>query len=162
MQVTKDPLKVVADIVARYPQDTSSAIPILQEIQNEIGYVSPEFIKKITELTGIPTSDLYGIVTFYSQFRLEPLGKHHIQVCNGTACHLAQSEKITEVFESETKTKSGSTSADGMYTIEQVACLGCCSMGPVANVDGEIIGKLTADKVKKIVKDTKKQENGDQ
>lgn len=105
MQASSKQLERVAEIVSRYRNFSGAAIPILQEIQNELGYVSHEFIAKVSELTKIPASDLYGIVTFYSQFRLEPLGEYHIQICHGTACHLAGADQITEALEIAVNTK---------------------------------------------------------
>ncbi len=148
----QDPLVVVEKIVARHRDTPGAAIPILQGIQNKLGYVSPLFLQKVAELTDIPASDLYGIVTFYSQFRLDPVGRNHVQICHGTACHLAGAEKVTDVLEHETKTSCGCTSADKEYTLEKVACIGCCSLAPVININGKIHGHLTAEKTKKILK----------
>jgi len=152
---SSEQLLKVEQIVSKYRDVPGAAIPILQEIQNELGYVSPEFIAKVAELTKIPASDLYGIVTFYSQFRLEPLGEYHIQVCHGTACHLAGAEQVTEALEIAVNTKCGSTSKDGKFTLEKVACIGCCSLAPVISVNGKIYGRMTPDKVRSLVRDLK-------
>ncbi len=160
VQTGEKEIQIVESIVNKYCDYPGPAIPILQEIQARLGYVAPDFIKKVAELTGIPVSELYGIVTFYSQFRLEPLGKYHIQICHGTACHLAGAELITEALEMETGTKSGSTSKDGMFTLEKVACMGCCTLGPVIGINGEIKGRLTPDKVKKIIHRIRQKDEG--
>lgn len=149
----KEHLHEIKRIVDKYQNFSGAAIPILQEVQNSLGYVSPEFIQIVSDLTELAASDLYGIVTFYSQFRTEPIGEHHIQVCHGTACHLAGAEKVTDALERATKTECGCTSEDGKYTLEKVACIGCCSLGPVANVNGEIKGRLTPDKSTQLIKD---------
>jgi NADH-quinone oxidoreductase subunit E len=143
-------------IVYRNNVEKGSAIPILQEVQNRFGHVSPAAIMAISEATGIPASDLYSIVTFYAQFRLEPLGEHTIKVCHGTACHLAGAGKVTHAIEMATGAKEGGTSKDGKFTHERVACLGCCSLSPVVMVDGEIHARVQTDKVKKLVQDVLK------
>src|SRR5690554_5158931 len=148
---TKEQLAKIDEIVQRHQGVPGAAIPILQGIQAELGYVSPAFLQRTSELTRIPASDLYSIVTFYAQFRTEPLGENHILICHGTACHLAGAEKITDALEHETKTKCGSTSADGKFTLEKVACIGCCSLAPVINVNGEVHGRLTPEKVRQLV-----------
>ncbi|HHX02389.1 MAG TPA: NADH-quinone oxidoreductase subunit NuoE [Firmicutes bacterium] len=153
--VTSEQLIAIEQIVNKYRDFSGAAIPILQEIQNQLGYVSPEFIEKVSELTEIPASELYGIVTFYSQFRLEPIGENHIQICHGTACHLAGANAVIEAFESSTGTKCGSTSKDGKFTLEKVACIGCCSLAPVISVNGKIYGRMTAEKVRKLVRELK-------
>lgn len=160
MQVSQKDLFIVEEIVKEHRNYPGAAIPILQAIQNRIGYVSPDFLRRVSELTAIPASELYGIVTFYSQFRLEPLGKYHIQICHGTACHLAGAERITDALETATKTKCGCTSENGRWTLEKVACLGCCSLGPVISINGEIKGRLTPEKVQKLVRKIEKNEAG--
>lgn len=158
MQASARQLQIVEEIVSKYRDFSGAAIPILQEIQNTLGYVSPEFMQKVSELTQIPTSELYGIVTFYSQFRLEPLGENHIQVCHGTACHLAGAAAVTEALEMATHTKCGHTSKDGKYTLEKVACIGCCSLAPVISVNGKVYGRMTPEKARKLIKEL---ESGD-
>jgi len=136
-------LQKVEEIVSRFETKRGVAIPILQNIQAEFGYVPKSSLKKVSLLTGIPTSDLFSIVTFYSQFRLQPIGENLIQVCNGTACHLAGAEEITDALLRAAKIEEGNTSPDGKFTIEKVACLGCCSLAPVLTINGETFGKLT-------------------
>ena len=113
------------------------------------GYVAPEFLVRVAELIDVPLSTLYGVVTFYTQFRLEPLGKNHIQVCHGTACHLRGADQVFHAIEYESQTSAGE------FSVEKVACLGCCSLAPVANVNGKIHGNLTADQARKLVKKLK-------
>ncbi|HEX3033037.1 MAG TPA: NAD(P)H-dependent oxidoreductase subunit E [Bacillota bacterium] len=147
-----NPFAEVDSVVHCHNLDLGSAILILQQIQSRLGHVSPLMLQRVSQLTGIPASTLYSIVTFYAQFRLEPVGENLIQVCHGTACHLAGAEKISEAIELESKTKSGHTSADGKFTVETVACLGCCSLGPVVNVNEETMVRLTPEEARKIVK----------
>ena len=151
------PIFAIKEIVSRHQGQKGTAIPILQDIQTTFGYVSPEMMQRAGEFSGIPVSELYSIVTFYAQFRLEPIGDNLIQVCHGTACHLAGAEKITESLQFETKAPAGRTSPDGKFTLEKVACLGCCSLAPVITINEETHGRLTPDKVKKIIKETRRQ-----
>lgn len=150
------PVFAVKEIVARYTGERGVAIPILQDIQAVFGYVSPEMIMRASEFSGIPAGELYSIVTFYAQFRLHPIGENLIQVCHGTACHLAGAEKITEALQFETKAEAGKTSPDNLFTLEKVACIGCCSLAPVMNMGDETFGHLTPDKVKKVIKKVRK------
>lgn len=138
-----------------------AAIPILQEVQSKLGYVSKEALQVISDSTGLPASDLYSIVTFYSQFRLEPLGEHTVKVCHGTACHLAGADKITQSIEMATGAKEGQTSPDGKFTHERVACLGCCSLAPVLMVGEEVHARLEPGKIRRLVADIlERHENG--
>jgi len=148
--------RALSSIVYRNNVDKGSAIPILQEVQNKFGHVSPAAMLAISEATGMPASELYSIVTFYAQFRLEPLGEHTLKVCHGTACHLAGADKVTHAFEMATGAKESGTSPDGKFTHERVACLGCCSLSPVVMIDGEVYARVETDKVKKLVQDVLK------
>lgn len=152
----ENPNFAINEIVRRHITQMGSAIPILQDIQNTFGYVSFDMMLRAAEFSGIPVSELYSIVTFYAQFRLEPIGEYLIQVCHGTACHLAGAEKITESLQFETKARSGGTSKDGLFTLENVACVGCCSLAPVMNINEETFGRLTPDKVKVVIKEKRK------
>ncbi len=146
-------IEKVDHIVRKYEKKRGAAIPILQNIQTELGYVPKSSLVRVSELTGVPASDLFSIVTFYAQFRLEPIGENLIQVCHGTACHLAGAEQITDALLRAANIKEGSTtSPDGKFTIEKVACLGCCSLAPVMNINGETFGHLTPEKAVKLLK----------
>lgn len=160
VQTVKNPLFIIDEIVQRHNASPGSAIPILQEIQNTFGFVAPEVLQRVSELSGILESELYSIVTFYSQFRMEPIGENLIQVCHGTACHLAGAEKISEAILQETGARDGGTSPDGMFTVEKVACLGCCSLAPVITVNEEAYGRLTPAAVGEIIRETRRQEKG--
>lgn len=146
-------LEKVEEIVGKFRTKRGAAIPILQSIQTEFGYVPKPSLKKVSMLTGVPASDLYSIVTFYAQFRLQPIGENLIQVCHGTACHLAGAEQITDALVRAAKIEEGSTtSPDGKVTVEKVACLGCCSLAPVMTVNGETFGRLTPEKAVRLFK----------
>lgn len=145
-------LAVIDAIVHKHNVQPGAVMPVLQEIQDTYGYVPPAAIQRIAESMGIPASDIYGIVTFYAQFRLQPLGRNVVKVCHGTACHLNGAERIAEAIAQKTGAKEGETSQDGEFTVERVACLGCCSLAPCVMVNGETHGKLTIETAGKIVK----------
>lgn len=146
-------LEMIEEIVHRHNTERGAAIPILQDIQDRFGYVAPAILSHVAEAANLNAADLYAIATFYSQFRLEPLGEHVIKVCHGTACHLAGADKIAQALTIETGACEGHTSSDGKFTHERVACLGCCSLAPVAMIDGETHGRLTPEKIRKLIKD---------
>ena len=145
---------VIDAITHKHNVEPGAVIPALQEIQDTYGYVPPVAIQRIAENLGVPASDIFGIVTFYSQFRLVPLGKNLIKVCHGTACHLSGAEMIADVLAQSTGAKEGETSQDGQFTVEKVACLGCCSLAPCMMVNGEVHGRLAPEDIGKIVKAT--------
>jgi NADH-quinone oxidoreductase subunit E len=117
-------------------------IPLLQEAQAADGYISRAAMEEIHRRSGIPLAHVYGVATFYAQFRLQPVGRHLVKVCHGTACHVAGAREITEALETELGVATGTTTADGLYTLETVACLGCCSLAPVITVGAETHGGL--------------------
>lgn len=146
------PLDLLDEIVHNTNIEAGSAIPILQQVQEKFGYVAPAVLQRISELTNIPAAELFSIATFYAQFRLEPPGEHMVRVCKGTACHLAGAEKISQAVEIETGADEGHTSPDGKFSIERVACLGCCSLAPVVMVNEDIHGRLSPETVRKMIK----------
>ncbi|MDZ7775803.1 MAG: NADH-quinone oxidoreductase subunit NuoE [Bacteroidales bacterium] len=124
------------------------------------GYLPREAFEKIARQTGIELNDMYGVATFYAQFRLHPVGKNIIKVCHGTACHVQNADTITEALEDSLKVKDGETTEDGLFTLESVACLGCCSLAPVMMVSDETYGKLTKNKAVKVIKEIRLEEQG--
>lgn len=151
-QIGDNPLDIIDGIIGRENTEMGSAIKILQKVQAYFGFVSAPMLERISQVTGISTSDLYSIITFYAQFRLEPIGKNLVQVCHGTACHLAGAEQITEAIMLESGATDGKTSPDGLFTVEKVACLGCCSLAPVININGETYGRMTPEKARELIK----------
>lgn len=135
-----------------------SLIPILQEIQDEVGYLSEEAVVEVGRYLKLPTSKIFGVATFYNQFRFEPLGKYHIQVCRGTACHVLGSATVLEQLEKTLKIKSGETTKDGMFSIEVVACIGACGLAPVIAINGEFHAKVTTESIKEIIKSYRERE----
>lgn len=140
-------VSVVAEIVGHYPAARGSLIPILQEIQDRLGYLSPAALDEVQRLTGISASEAYGVATFYTQFRFTPPGKHKIQVCNGTACHVRESGRIADELSRTLGVNAGETTADGNFSLERVACLGCCALAPVVAVDGKVYAGVTTKKL---------------
>lgn len=135
--------------------DSSKLIPLLQAAQNLYGYLPEDAFLMISEATGVPVSDIYGVATFYAQFRLKPVGKHIIKVCHGTACHVQNANAITDALKDTLQIPEGETTPDGMFTLESVACLGCCSLAPVMMIGDNTHGKLTGKIASRIVKDLK-------
>lgn len=138
-------------IIEKYAEKPGALIVILQNIQQEYGYIPRECIEYVSEHTGIPESTIFGVVTFYSQFRLKPAGKNIIRVCHGTACHVGGAEEITAAIENVLGIKSGDTTPDGNFSLESVACLGCCSLAPVMTINEDTFGKLTYKKAADII-----------
>ena len=127
----------------RYDGAPGELIPLLQSAQDHFGYIPRRAISYISGVTGIPESEVYGVVTFYSQFRLQPMGKFVIKACAGTACHVSDSKLIIETIEDELGVEVGGTTEDGLFTLNTVACIGCCSLAPVVMINDETHGRLT-------------------
>jgi len=131
----------------------------LQGTQDIYGYIPDKAFRFISEQTGISMSEMFGVATFYSQFRLHPVGKHIIKVCHGTACHVQNAGMISESLEEALGIKDGETTDDNMFTLESVACLGCCSLAPVMMIGDETYGKLTGKSAVKVIKEIKIKES---
>ncbi len=145
-------------ILQNYPRAQRDAlIPILQAIQEQEGYLSREAITKVGEYLQLPASKIYGVATFYNQFRFQPVGKFHIMICRGTACHVKGSAKVLEAFKRELKIEPGQTTKDGLFSLEVVACLGACGQAPVIAVNGEFLAKVEPEKVRSILNTYRKQ-----
>jgi NADH-quinone oxidoreductase subunit E len=127
-------------------------IPLLQKVQAQEGYLSRDRIQEIHEATGAPLAAIYGVATFYSQFRHRPVGKNIIRICHGTACHVNNAKDITKAIQDHLQITDGETTPDKLFTLETVACLGCCSLAPVIMVGSATYGKLTTREVKKVLK----------
>ncbi len=140
------------DIVQRIGSYREQVIPLLQEIQLRYSYLSEDLVEAVAEEIDVPVADMYGVATFYSQFRFTPMGKHLIKLCKGTACHVQGADILFSSLSEELLLEDEGTTDDMEFTLETVACLGCCSLAPVMMVDGKVYGKLTSSKVKKIIK----------
>jgi NADH-quinone oxidoreductase subunit E len=118
-------------------------IPLLLDIQKELGYLPKEALRKVATLLGKRPIDVWGVATFFNQFRHTPLGKNHVKVCMGTACHLAGGQAVLEAFERELDIKVGETTADGSFSLDRVACIGCCMLSPVATIKDKIFPRMS-------------------
>ena len=144
-------------ILSKYPEnDPSCLIPLLQDVQDVFGYLPENEMQRVARHSRVPISRVYGVATFYNQFRLKPLGKYVIRVCRGTACHVKGSLDILTTLETELKIKAGDTTKDFIFTIETVACIGACSIAPVIAINDEFYGGLTVKKLKRLLKEIKK------
>ncbi len=144
--------KLLADILAPIENpDSSDLIPILQKIQAAYRYLPPEVLMELSDRAGIAASQIYGVVTFYEQFYLEPHGRHTIRCCRGTACHVKGGKGMIKTVSRTLDIEPGETTEDMQFTFETVACLGTCFLAPVMMVDNNYFGHLTANKIKNII-----------
>jgi NADH-quinone oxidoreductase subunit E len=149
-------LSKAEEILDNYEGVQGALIPVLQKIQYEYGYLQEETINLVAERMNISASEIIGVATFYSQFRLEPRGVHIVKVCCGTACHVKGATKITKEFTNKLNVAVGSTTEDNMFTLEEVACLGACSLAPIITLDGDVHGNMAPDGVGNIIQKTEK------
>jgi NADH:ubiquinone oxidoreductase subunit E len=140
--------------IKRIGSDSSSTVPLLQAVQSEYGYLPREAMDMIIQNTDITGSQVYGVATFYSQFRLKPVGRHIIRVCHGTACHVTGADRLDTSLRHilNITDEEQDTAANGSYTIEQVACIGCCSQAPVLVIADEVSGNLTGANAQRALK----------
>lgn len=144
-------LKPVAEILARYGKKERYLIPVLQEAQEEYGYLPEEVLKEIAVGLDLSLSQVYGVVTFYSQFHQEPRGNNIIRVCMGTACHVRGGEEILNAIKDELKIGAGETTEDLEFTLESVACIGACGLAPVIMINDDTHGRLTPESIPEII-----------
>ena len=147
----QDKLQEFEMVLKRYENTQGNLMPILNESQRIFDCVSFPIQKLISEATGIPMAEIYGVITFYSHFSLEPKGKYIINVCMGTACYVKNAQRILEELEKETGAKAGGTSPDGKFTIEANRCIGACGLAPVITINNDVYGRLTIDQVAAII-----------
>lgn len=152
-------LSKLDEVISHYKDKRGNVIPILQAAQEIYGYLPDVVFERYEKELGISKSQMYGVATFYAQFRLSPVGKHIIKVCHGTACHVQNANEITESLAEALEIKDGETTSDGFFTLESVACLGCCSLAPVMMIGDEVFGKLTGKSAVKIINEIKINEN---
>ena len=137
----------LSETLSSYSREKRNLIPLLQECQTKLGYLPEEVMQEIAAFLGIPKVEVYGVATFYNQFRFVPLGKHHTKVCMGTACHLRGGKLVLEALERELDIKVGETTKDANFSLERVACIGCCMLAPVMVVRDKIYPRMTPFKV---------------
>ncbi len=151
-------LSLIEPIIKEFKSKKGSLIPMLQSVQSLYGYISRSAFEKMEHETNYSLSEMYGVATFYAQFRLQPVGKHIVKVCHGTACHVQNVSAISETLADELKIKDGETTEDGLFTLESVACLGCCSLAPVMMIGDDTFGKLTRKSAVRVVRNIKRAE----
>ena len=142
-------------VIDEFEGKAGTLIPVLQRAQEIYGYLPPEVLKHASEKTGIPLSQIYGVVTFYSQFYLTRRGKCIIKQCDGTACHVRGAGKLIDAIEKELGIKAGETTPDYQYTFEVVYCLGSCGLSPVATINDKVVGRLVPEKMAQLLRETK-------
>jgi NADH-quinone oxidoreductase subunit E len=143
------------EITGQVGRNPEYAIPLLQEIQRRHTFLPKNLVEAVSAEAGIPVSTLFGVATFYSQFRFKPQGKHLIRICHGTACHVAGSDVISTVLTQELGIEEGETTQDNLFSFEKVACLGCCALAPVMMIGDKIYAKLSSSKIKSVLKEYK-------
>jgi NADH-quinone oxidoreductase subunit E len=151
-------LTLLNPIIKKYLGKKGNMIPLLQATQELYGFIPKVAFLKLNKEAGLELNEMYGVATFYAQFRLAPVGKHIIRMCHGTACHVQNVTEITESMIDHLGIKDGETTVDGLFTIETVACLGCCSLAPVMMIGEETYGKLSPTEALKIIKEIKRNE----
>jgi len=154
----KADLSLLGEVLAEYKGQAGSLVTVLQKAQDLYGYLPTAVLRHIAKELEVKAAKVYGVATFYTQFRLKPVGKYVILLCQGTACHVNGSERIETAICQELKIKPGETTPDGLITLTNVACLGCCSLAPVMMINGQAYGPLTPDRALDIIKDLYKQE----
>ncbi len=143
--------RLLKEMLEKYKNIPGSLITVLQKAQEICGYLPADVLSLIADELEIPVAKVFGVATFYTQFRFQPVGKYLILLCKGTACHVNASQAIEQAIEEELGIKDGQTTPDGLFTLKNVACLGCCSLSPVMMVNEDTYGSLTPDKTKKIL-----------
>lgn len=145
-------LGLVQTVIDNYKNEPGGLIPVLQKTQEIYGYLPLPVLEVIAEELKIKRAKVYSTATFYTQFRFKPVGKHLILLCQGTACHVNGSERIAVAIQDELKVAMGETTSDGVFTLDEAACLGCCGLAPVMMINGQAYGPLTPDKARQIVR----------
>lgn len=152
---TDKPKNEFIEIMDKSSEENTNLISLLQKVQERFGYLPEEAMEDVSKKLKIPLSRIYGIATFYAQFRFTPLGKYVIRICHGTACHVTGSENISQALEEDLRIREGETTKDYLITLERVACLGCCSLAPTVMINDQVYGRMTHDKMRKLVRQMK-------
>jgi NADH-quinone oxidoreductase subunit E len=145
------PLAKLEEVLASYTGTKSELIPILQKVQQVFGYLPEETMSRIAAFVGVPECTVFGVATFYAQFKFVPVGRNIVKVCRGTGCYVKGAPRILDELEKLLGIKDGETTPDMEYTLETVACFGSCALAPVMVVNDRVYGRMTPDKVKKIL-----------
>jgi len=152
----KDMAAAVAEVLASFKGEKAELIPILQQAQLKLGYLPQEAMKTIASFVRVPECTVFGVATFYAQFKFVPMGRNIIRACRGTACYIKGSPRILEELEKVLGIKDGGTTADMEYSLETVACIGACALAPTMTINNETYGKMTAKKVAEVLDDRSK------
>jgi NADH-quinone oxidoreductase subunit E len=131
--------------------ERGSLIPMLQRVQEGLGYISEEALQQVAKHLGLTESQVYGVASFYAQFRFTPPGRHSISVCLGTACHVRGGQRLMEIVQRDLGTSAGASTSDGRFDLNRVACLGCCALSPVVKIDHDIYSNVTTTKIRGIL-----------
>ena len=151
-------VKLITEIVERYKDEPTPTMMILEDIQKEYGYIPLEVQELVSKLTGTPVSEIYGVVTFYSFFSMVPKGKYVIGVCLGTACYVKGAQLVLDKFSEVLGIKPGETTADGLFTIDVLRCIGACAIAPAVSINGKIYPQCKVDNVKNIIEEYRQKE----
>ena len=146
-------VKQITEIVERYKDEETPLMMILEAIQTEYGYIPLEVQELVSELTGIPVAEIYGVVTFYSFFSLKPKGKYVIGVCLGTACYVKGGQLVLDKFQEMLGIKVGETTEDGLFSLDALRCIGACSIAPAVSVNGKVYQRMDPSKVAAVIKE---------
>jgi NADH-quinone oxidoreductase subunit E len=146
-------LQLLEPVLAEYAKKPGSLITILQKMQDIYGYLPRPALQAVCKATGVTPAKIMGVASFYTQFRLNAVGRYLIMLCQGTACHVNGSESISAIVGEELGIKDGETTEDGLFTLKHVACLGCCSLAPAMMINGDVYGNLTGDSVRKVLRE---------
>ena len=157
MRLIQEAVKLIESICDRYRNEPTPLMLVLSDIQKEYGYIPLEVQEIVSKKLGIPTSDIYGVVTFYSFFSLTPKGKYVIGVCLGTACYVKGGQNVIDKFASLLKIKPGETTEDGLFTLDALRCIGACGIAPAVTINGKVYSKVTVDEVAKIIDSYRKE-----
>lgn len=158
MAIKPEVVKGVEEICESYANEPSPLMMILSAVQKKYGYIPLEVQQIISEKTGIPVAEIYGVVTFYSFFSLKPKGKYVLGICLGTACYVKNSQQVVDKFSSLLGIAPGETTKDGLFTIEAIRCIGACALAPAMSINGKVYPKVTPDQVGKIIDEYRKLE----
>jgi NADH-quinone oxidoreductase subunit E len=142
---------VVKEVMRGHEGQPADLVPVLQQIQETDGFLSPDSLRRVSRWLKVSENEVYGVATFYAQFRFTPPGKHHIKACLGTACHVKGGEQMLEVLKRRLEIKPGETTPDGEYDLERVACLGCCALAPVVTVDNKTYAQMSVLKLQRLL-----------
>ena len=150
-KLNEQAVNTIVEICGRYKNENTPLMMILSDIQNEYGYIPLEVQEVVSQQTGIPVAEIYGVVTFYSFFSLQPKGKYVIGCCLGTACYVKGAQQVIDKFSEELNIKPGETTDDGMFTLDALRCIGACGIAPAVSINGKVYPKMTVSQVREVI-----------